>query len=98
MISDLFSMFSGAPRFPGARCRGRHHLFDPAAPSEAAETVAARHRQAVGLCARCPSRAPCEGWLSALPAKERPPGIVAGAVVDNAGRISPASATTKRRS
>ena len=95
-MTDLFSLCAGAPALPGARCRGKPHLFDPATTASATEADVARHRQALSLCSRCPSRAPCEQWLEALPASQRPPGIVAGAVVDNRGRIRRSGITADR--
>jgi hypothetical protein len=74
----LISALAGIPCLPSSRCRGRHTLFDPAAPGEDDETVAYRHNQAIGLCSRCESLTRCEEWYCSLPSKQRPGGIIAG--------------------
>ncbi|HPY26001.1 MAG TPA: hypothetical protein PLK19_16960 [Mycobacterium sp.] len=78
-IGSLFAAI-GTPALPGARCRGRHHLFDDAAQGEPADTVEARHRQAIRLCQRCPALEPCQTWLDSLPPSRRPAGVVAGRI------------------
>ena len=80
LLVDLLAALAGAPALPGARCRGRPHLFDPARPAEAEASVADRHRQALALCAACPSLNRCAAWLASLPPTEQPPGVVAGVV------------------
>jgi WhiB family redox-sensing transcriptional regulator len=80
-LDTLLAMLAGAPSLPGARCRGRHHLFDEAAPNEKPETVAARHAQAIGLCRNsCPSLTRCEAWFLGLKPSKRPLGVVAGQI------------------
>ncbi len=79
-LSELFGALAGVPSLPGARCRGRPHLFDPPAADEAAEATAARHAQAVGLCQRCPARDACEAWFVRLKPARRPLGVIAGRV------------------
>ena len=68
----------GAPALPGARCRGRAHLFDEPEPGEPAELVEQRHAQALGLCQHCPSVTACAAWFDALPPRQRPGGVIAG--------------------
>lgn len=79
--SELAGALAGAPSLPGAKCRGRAHLFDPAATSEPTEVVAQRHAQALGLCQRCPALDACTEWVSSLRPSRRPPGVVAGKVI-----------------
>lgn len=74
----LVGALVGAPLLPGARCRGRHHLFDEAGPGEADEVVAARHAQALALCGGCPALQPCRAWFDRLKPRERPGGVIAG--------------------
>lgn len=81
-FADLLTALAGAPSLPGARCRGRHHLFDPAHADEVPATTDARHAQAVGLCRRCPALTRCAAWLDSLPDRDRPPGVVAAQLVD----------------
>lgn len=79
-LDSLLDAVGAAPCLPGARCRGKHHLFDEAAHTETVETVAARHQQALGLCQRCPSLTTCGDWLDTLPANKKPLGVIAGRV------------------
>ena len=80
-VALLEKVLTGAPALPGARCRGRAHMFDDAAPDENPDTTAARHAQALGLCLNsCPSLSRCEAWYLGLPARKRPPGVCAGRV------------------
>jgi WhiB family redox-sensing transcriptional regulator len=79
-LDTLLAELAGAPALPGARCRGRHHLFDSAARGENPDTVAARHAQALGLCSRCPALPRCQDWYDALPPRRRPVGVVSGEV------------------
>jgi hypothetical protein len=76
----LLAAIAGAPALHGARCRGKGHLFDEAAPGEASETVDQRHSQAIGLCFRCPALDRCADWYGGLPKRKRPPGICAGQI------------------
>jgi WhiB family transcriptional regulator, redox-sensing transcriptional regulator len=77
-LDSLLTALAGAPALPGARCRGRAHLFDEGDKHEAAEVVEQRHTQAVGLCEHCPSLDRCRTWVDSLPARQRPRGVVAG--------------------
>jgi WhiB family redox-sensing transcriptional regulator len=79
-LNQLLLALAGAPALPGARCRNRGALFDPPAPREAPATFAARHRQAIGLCAGCPALSACQTWFIGLPKRQRPQGVVAGRV------------------
>jgi hypothetical protein len=76
-LDALLDAIGAAPVLPGARCRGRHHLFDAAAPGEEPNTVAARHAQATGLCERCPALDRCADWFDGLRPSKRPLGVVA---------------------
>lgn len=77
-FDQLLSALAGVPVLRGARCRGRHTLFDPRHDDEPAEVADARHLQALALCQQCPAIAECEQWLDALPKKQRPFGVIAG--------------------
>jgi hypothetical protein len=79
-IDDILSAIGAAPALPGALCRNRAALFDPAARGEDPEVVAARHAQAQALCGHCVSLARCEDWYCSLPPSKRPAGVVAGVV------------------
>lgn len=86
-LETLLLAIAGAPALPGAKCRGRHHLFDDADQGEPPEVVAQRHQQALGLCKICPALASCAMWFDTLPASKRPPGVVAGRVHSTALRV-----------
>ena len=79
-LAALLDAIGTAVCLPGARCRGRHTLFDPPAPGEDFDTVTARHDQALGLCSRCPALTRCAEWGDNLPPRQRPHGVVAGTV------------------
>ncbi|CPR11949.1 hypothetical protein BN971_03242 [Mycobacterium bohemicum DSM 44277] len=81
MAADLFDALGVIPALPGARCRGRHHLFDGPAPGEDEQAVRDRHAQALGLCVGCPAAARCREWFDTLPPRKRPAGVIAGTVV-----------------
>jgi hypothetical protein len=79
-LDDILAAVGAAPCLPGARCRGRHALFDPAAKDEDPDNVTARHTQALTLCTHCPSLTRCKAWLDGLPVSKRPFGVIAGTV------------------
>jgi hypothetical protein len=79
-LDALLDAIGATPALPGARCRGRHHLFDAAGSGEDPATVTARHNQALGLCEHCPARDRCETWFDGLKPSNRPPGVVAGRI------------------
>lgn len=88
MLDQLLAAIAAAPAMPGARCRGRHHLFDGGPPGESPEVREARHGQALALCARCPALDRCETWFDSLPRRQRPVGVIAGKVCLANGRPS----------
>lgn len=79
-FADLLACLRGIPDLPGARCRGRHHLFDAAAEDEQPPAVEHRHRAALELCAGCPVLAACGAWVASLRPKDRPAGVIAGRI------------------
>lgn len=79
-LTDLVGALAGVPSLPGARCRGRPHLFDEAAPAEPDTVAAARHAQALRLCLNCPSLDPCTAWFLTLTPAKRPTGVIAGRI------------------
>ena len=80
-VQSLFDAVGLAPSLPGAKCRGRHSLFDDGATGEHPDVVNQRHVQALELCALCPVLTRCEDWLDSLPTSQRPVGVVAGQLV-----------------
>lgn len=78
MFDSLLASLAGVPALPGARCRGRHHLFDARLAGEDVDVANARHSQALELCAGCPALSRCEEWVDSLPPSRQPAGIVAG--------------------
>ncbi len=79
IVGSLFAAL-GCPALPGARCRGKPHLFDPGRKGERAEVVAQRHAQATAMCQRCPALDACAAWIEGLRPSQRPHGVVAGQV------------------
>jgi hypothetical protein len=80
-LDALLDAVGAAPALPGARCRGRHSLFDEARRDEAPEAVDQRHAQALTLCLRgCPALAACQQWYAGLKPSKRPPGVIAGQI------------------
>ncbi|AFM16986.1 hypothetical protein Mycch_2203 [Mycolicibacterium chubuense NBB4] len=77
---DLFDAVGLAPSLPGAKCRGRHRLFDP--PNHGVEPGEAEYaeRAAQRLCSVCPALVRCAAWFESLPPSRRPLGVVAGRV------------------
>ncbi|WP_234784608.1 hypothetical protein [Mycolicibacter heraklionensis] len=73
------------PHLRGAACLGLWSLFDPRGAGEPEQCAAERHQQAIEMCADCPALAACSAWVGALPARERPTGVVAGLLVDEEG-------------
>lgn len=80
-FQSLVSSLAGVPVLRGARCRGRHDLFDPQLAGEIADVAEARHVQAQSICGRCPALAACGSWLDSLPKSRRPAGVVAGRII-----------------
>jgi len=80
MIDDILAAVGAAPALPGAKCRNRYALFDPAAKGEDPETVSQRHALAVELCSYCPALTRCRDWLNGLPERQRPVGVIAGEI------------------
>lgn len=80
VLATMLGALVGAPALPGARCRGRSHLFDDIAEGELRDVMDARHQQALGLCRTCPALASCSAWFDSLPKSRRPLGVVAGKV------------------
>jgi WhiB family transcriptional regulator, redox-sensing transcriptional regulator len=65
----LASLTASLPRFDRPACKGRHELFDASTASDAAE--------AQRICRSCPALGQCRDWLSSLPSRRRPIGVVA---------------------
>jgi WhiB family redox-sensing transcriptional regulator len=80
-FEELLSAMARVPILRGARCRGRHQLFDPKGCDEPDDVAQARHAQALRICESCPALQSCEEWcFEKLPAKDRPHGVVAGRI------------------
>jgi hypothetical protein len=81
-IESLLGAVLGVPALPGAKCRGRSHVFNEAEPGESREVVEQRHTQAKLICSGCPALTPCRDWVNSLtPPARRPSGIVAGRLI-----------------
>lgn len=86
-VAALLAAVHG-PQLHGAACAGLAPTFDAPGPSEDTEEVADRHRLALRVCASCPVLARCRDWLESLPPRERPAGVVAGAVQPERGAVA----------
>lgn len=71
-LDELLLSLAGAPSLPGARCRGRSHLFDGTDGPHGERT-----RQAAALCRRCPALERCSDWADGQPDKALD-GVIAG--------------------
>ncbi|MFP1155540.1 WhiB family transcriptional regulator [Mycobacterium sherrisii] len=72
-VDLLAAVLRGSPRLPRALCATHDpRLFDADDPADAAAAIA--------ICRRCPEREPCASWCRALPARQRPHGVVGGRV------------------
>jgi hypothetical protein len=91
---NLVAAIGTAPSLPGARCKNRGHLFDPAAPNEDPDTTSARHAQALGLCSHCPALERCGEWFDGLKPSKRPVGVVAGRINQPTRRGRPREAVS----
>jgi WhiB family redox-sensing transcriptional regulator len=93
-VSDLAALLDElaiAPNLPGARCVGKHATFDLTAEGSATGTagrteVETARIEALDICAGCPELGPCAAWVSKLPPKLRPQGVVAGQVIERRTR------------
>ncbi len=74
----LAALAAAVPPLPGAACRGRPELFDPAEPDEGPDTLDDRHTAALALCKACPALTPCAAWFDGLRTQDRPEGVIAG--------------------
>lgn len=88
-VQSLFDAVGLAPSLPGAKCRGRHHLFDPPETDTNAEDALYAEQAALKICSWCPALARCADWYESLPKSKRPPGVVAGTVNRTAPRGRP---------
>ncbi|MDH6247990.1 WhiB family transcriptional regulator [Mycobacterium sp. OTB74] len=77
-MTGILTAAAHFPVLPGAACRGRSDLFDQRPDRDPdRDRVEA---QALALCRCCPALGQCREWFDALPARDRPAGVVAGQV------------------
>lgn len=85
----MHALVAGAPDLAGARCRGRHELFDSTIPGRQEPSGKPPSRTeldnariaALRICATCPALDPCRAWFDTLRPYRRPLGVTAGQVV-----------------
>ena len=90
------ALLESIPALPGARCKGRSDLYERTIGEHrmtgritTTELDDAR-REALRLCNNgCPALDPCRAFLDALPAAQRPRGVIAGQVVNTSGAVKP---------
>ena len=81
---ELVSQLHTIPDLPGARCRGRHELFDATITGHRGDTpdnLEYARTAAAQLCATCPALHDCAAWLDTQPPHNRPLGITAGRLI-----------------
>lgn len=93
--TTMRALLAGIPDLDGARCKGRADLFertvseyriDGQPASASTELVANARSEALRICnVECPMVDACRAWLGALPAAQRPRGVVAGLVITSTG-------------
>lgn len=81
-VDLIASIIRSSAPLPGAACRGRPELFDPAGDREPVDEVEARHCLALNLCRQCPELRDCRQWFDRLTPGDRPRGVIAGLVND----------------
>lgn len=86
-LDSLLGGLLGVPALPGARCRGRHRLFD----LDPVDSAPQRHAQALTLCSGCSALQACGDWLDSLTPARRPTGVVAGRIVPDRAVRKPKS-------
>jgi WhiB family redox-sensing transcriptional regulator len=79
--AEFVGQLGDVPQLPGARCRGRHELFDATINGTRGSdpgNVEYARSAAEQLCQACPALADCRRWLNSLTPHSRPAGITAG--------------------
>jgi hypothetical protein len=76
---SLSAVLRSAPDLRGARCAGRWDLFD--AEQDDPEDRAWAVERAIQICGDCPVLGPCTAYVDGLKPSRRPPGVVAGRLV-----------------
>jgi hypothetical protein len=77
----LGDAMAGAPRLPGAACRGMTWMADIDERSDPADIARAQR-----ICRSCPALAACAAWVAATPPRMRPAGVTAGRLQQPAPR------------
>ncbi|WP_176562209.1 helix-turn-helix domain-containing protein [Mycolicibacterium palauense] len=96
-FGEMVGQLGAVPELPGARCRGRHELFDATVVGvrgEPPDNLEYARQTAARLCATCPALHQCTAWLDSLPADQRPLGITAGRLITT-DRPAPGRATER---
>lgn len=90
------ALLESIPDLDGARCKGRSDLYERTVGEHrmtgqiAMTELDDARREALRLCNDgCPALDPCRAWLGALPAAQRPRGVIAGQVVNTSGAVKP---------
>jgi WhiB family redox-sensing transcriptional regulator len=75
-VADLLDALATTPNLRGAACTGHRDLFDAAVAAKG--RPGELHTQAIAVCAHCPALQRCEAWITRLPPRQRPHGVIAG--------------------
>jgi WhiB family redox-sensing transcriptional regulator len=84
-LDSLLGALRAAPDLTGNACHGAWELFDAtirSGPGRVSQEVAEARQEALQVCDTCPALIPCRTYVERLPTHLRPPGVVAGLVID----------------
>ncbi len=90
-LDSLLGALRAAPDLTGNSCHGAHELFDAtirSGPGRVSKDCIEARQEALALCDECPALIPCRTYVERLPAHLRPPGVVAGIVIDRRDRAA----------
>ncbi len=88
-LDSLLGALRSAPNLAGNACHGVHDLFDAtirSGPGRVSKDCIEARQEALALCDECPALIACRTYVERLPAHLRPPGVVAGLVIDRRDR------------
>lgn len=81
-VALLSEILRGVRPLPGALCPDHPHVFHASADNPDPETRDYAITTAVRLCRACPALQQCAAWLDRTPATQRPPGVIAGQLIN----------------
>lgn len=79
-VALLAELAAQTPRLSGAKCVGRHQLYDSTA-TRCGNAIHQARAEALALCGSCPALTLCAAYVDSLPPRQRPHGVVAGRII-----------------